>query len=123
MGSVSWTLHFPRWALVKDKETAKKMTEYIELNTIGVSKVSQLRVAKVLKAVSDSCGNETAKSFFEHSYDAMFERWKLLKQASKTSKGFTVPDFASQRCNFLGKVFEPQPGTLKEKQSKWLISN
>ncbi|CAN6922142.1 unnamed protein product [Brassica oleracea] len=97
------------WALVKDKETAKKMTEYIELNTIGVSKVSQLRVAKVLKAVSDSCGNETAKSFFEHSYDAMFERWKLLKQASKTSKGFTVPDFTSQRCNFLGKAFEPQP--------------
>lgn len=108
---------------MKDKETAKKMTEYIELNTIGVSKVSQLRVAKVLKAMSDSCGNETAKSFFEHSYDAMFERWKLLKQASKTTKGFTVPDFASQRCNFLGKAFEPQPGTLKEKQSKWLISN
>lgn len=47
--------------------------------------------------------------FFEHSYDAMFERWKLLKQASKTTKGFTVPDFASQRCNFLGKAFEPQP--------------
>lgn len=109
---------FRRWALVKDKETAKKMTEYIELNTIGVSKISQLRVAKVLKAVSDSCGNETSKSFFEHSYDAMSERWKLLKQASKTSKGFTVPDFASERCNFLGKVFRPQPGTLKEKLNR-----
>ncbi|CAA7037304.1 unnamed protein product [Microthlaspi erraticum] len=97
------------WALVKDRETARKMTEYIELNTIGVSKDSQLRAAKVLKVVSDSCDSETAKSFFGHSYDAMSKRWKLLKQASKDSKRFTVPDFASQRCNFLGKVFESQP--------------
>lgn len=102
---------FRRWALVKDRETARKMTEYIELNTIGVSKDSQLRAAKVLKVVSDSCENATAKSFFEHSYDAMSKRWKLLKQAAKDSKRFTVPDFASQRCNFLGKVFESQPGT------------
>ncbi|CAH2078052.1 unnamed protein product [Thlaspi arvense] len=101
------------WGLVKDRETARKMTEYIELNTIGVSKDSQLRAAKVLKVVSDSCGrsgNETkTKSFFEHSYDAMSERWKLLRQAAKNSKRFTVPDFTSQRCNFLGKVFESQP--------------
>ncbi|KAL1201244.1 Tryptophan aminotransferase-related protein 2 [Cardamine amara subsp. amara] len=97
------------WALVKDRETAEKMTDYIELNTIGVSKDSQLRAAKVLKVVSDSCGNETAKSFFDHSYDVMSERWKLLKQAVKSSKRFTVPDFASQRCNFFGKVFEAQP--------------
>lgn len=104
-------VHFCRWALVKDRETARKMTEYIELNTIGVSKDSQLRVAKVLKVVSDSCRNETDKSFFDHSYDAMYERWKLLKQAAKYTKRFTVPDFASQRCNFFGKVFESQPGT------------
>ncbi|CAH8275476.1 unnamed protein product [Arabidopsis lyrata] len=97
------------WALVKDRETARKMIKYIELNTIGVSKDSQLRVAKVLKVVSDSCGNETAKSFFDHSYDAMYERWKLLKQAAKDTKRFSVPDFASQRCNFFGRVFEPQP--------------
>jgi L-tryptophan--pyruvate aminotransferase len=97
------------WALVKDRETARKMIEYIELNTIGVSKDSQLRVAKVLKVVSDSCGNVTGKSFFDHSYDAMYERWKLLKQAAKDTKRFSVPDFVSQRCNFFGRVFEPQP--------------
>lgn len=102
--------------MVKDRETARKMIEYIELNTIGVSKDSQLRVAKVLKVVSDSCGNVTGKSFFDHSYDAMYERWKLLKQAAKDTKRFSVPDFVSQRCNFFGRVFEPQPGTYKEKQ-------
>ena len=39
---------------MKDQEVAKKMTKFIELNTIGVSKDSQLRAAKVLRAVSDS---------------------------------------------------------------------
>jgi L-tryptophan---pyruvate aminotransferase len=43
----------PRWALVKEKEVAQRMIKFIELNTIGVSKDSQLRAAKVLRAVSD----------------------------------------------------------------------
>ncbi|ESQ54854.1 hypothetical protein EUTSA_v10025236mg [Eutrema salsugineum] len=112
------------WALVKDRETAKKMTEYIELNTIGVSKDSQLKASKVLKVVSDSCeksGNETAKSFFEHSYDALSKRWELLRQAAKNSQHFTVPDFASQRCNFLGKVFESQPAFAWLKCGKGIV--
>ncbi|XP_010533485.1 PREDICTED: tryptophan aminotransferase-related protein 2 [Tarenaya hassleriana] len=100
------------WGLVKDREIAKKMTKFIEINTIGVSKDSQLRAAKVMKFVSDSCERSrdaTAKSFFEHSYDAMSERWKLFREAVTKSKRFSVPDFSPQPCNFLGRVFEPQP--------------
>ncbi|MQL96419.1 hypothetical protein Taro_029093 [Colocasia esculenta] len=36
-----------RWALVKDRDVAARMTKYIELNTIGVSKDSQLRAAEI----------------------------------------------------------------------------
>ncbi|GJU21071.1 L-tryptophan--pyruvate aminotransferase 1-like protein [Tanacetum coccineum] len=43
------------WALVKDKEVAKKMIKYMEVTTIGVSKESQLRVAKILQVVADGC--------------------------------------------------------------------
>ena len=39
---------------MKDQEVAKKMTKFIEVNTIGVFKDSQLRAAKVLRVVSDS---------------------------------------------------------------------
>ena len=42
------------WSVVKDKEVAKKNSKFIELNTIGVCKDSQLKAAKVLRAVCDS---------------------------------------------------------------------
>ncbi|KAF9626623.1 hypothetical protein IFM89_037416 [Coptis chinensis] len=51
------------WAIVKDKNVAEKMRKYIEISTIGVSKESQLRAAKILRAVSDSCQDLSDESF------------------------------------------------------------
>lgn len=98
-----------RWALVKDQEVAKKMTKFIELNTIGVSKDSQLRAAKVLRAVSDSCEQE-GESFFKFSYNLMAHRWKQLKEAVERSGMFSVPNFSPAFCTFFTQVLEPQPG-------------
>ncbi|KAG7954496.1 hypothetical protein I3843_11G021800 [Carya illinoinensis] len=102
------------WALVKDQEVARRMTTFIELNTIGVSKDSQLRAAKVLKAVSDSsehaAGNlEEEESFFEFSYLLLAERWKLLRKAVEHSGSFSLPEFPPAFCTFLNRVSEPQP--------------
>lgn len=100
------------WALIKDREVAKKMTKFIEINTIGVSKDSQLRAAKVLKTVSDSCSEHSdrnGKSFFTYSYNEMSSRWKQLREAVKQSGHFSLPDFPSEFCKFLGYKFEPQP--------------
>lgn len=103
-----------RWALVKDPEVAKKMTKFIELNTIGVSKDSQLRAAKVLKAVSDSCEEEDSQggeeSFFKYSYKALEQRWKLLRAAVDSGGLFSLPKFSSAFCNFLNQESEIQPG-------------
>ncbi|XP_059443562.1 tryptophan aminotransferase-related protein 2 isoform X2 [Corylus avellana] len=101
------------WALVKDQEVARRMIKFIELNTIGVSKDSQLRAAKVLKAVSDSSEHggtwEGVESFFKFSYRVMAERWKLLREAVNSSRIFSLPEFPPAHCNFLNRVFEPQP--------------
>ncbi|XP_022737313.1 tryptophan aminotransferase-related protein 2 [Durio zibethinus] len=98
------------WALVKDEDVARKMTKYIELNTIGVSKDSQLRAAVVLKVISNSCERPNeVDSFFEFSYHHMAKRWKQLRQAVHQSGLFSVPDFPPQLCKFLNRVFEPQP--------------
>ncbi|KAA3454957.1 tryptophan aminotransferase-related protein 2 isoform X1 [Gossypium australe] len=70
------------WALVKDEDVARKMTKYIEINTIGVSKDSQVRAAKILKQ---------------------------LREAVQQSGLFSVSDFPPQLCMFLNRVFEPQP--------------
>ncbi|KAL6997127.1 L-tryptophan--pyruvate aminotransferase [Sarracenia purpurea var. burkii] len=101
------------WALVKDEEVARKMTKFMELNTIGVSKDSQLRAAKILQAVADSCehigSHEEVQAFFDYSYIVMEKRWKQLREAVKKSGLFSLPDFPSGFCNFSGRNFESQP--------------
>lgn len=107
---------FCRWALVKDLEVAKRMTKFIELSTIGVSKDSQLRAAKVLEAVADSCeqagSSEFSESFFEVSYRLMTERWQHLRDAVNTSGRFGLPEFTPAFCHFHGHNLQPQPGKL-----------
>lgn len=103
-----------RWALVKDEDVARKMTKYIEINTIGVSKDSQVRAAKVLKLISDNSeGPNEGDSFFEFSYRVMANRWKQLREAVQQSGLFSVSDFPPHLCMFLNRVFEPQPGKRK----------
>lgn len=101
------------WALVKDEEVAKKMTSFIELNTIGVSKDSQQRAAKILQVISDSyepVGNpKQSGPFFHFSHSMMEERWKALRSAVKQSGLFSLPEFPSSFCNFLGQAFGSQP--------------
>lgn len=89
------------------------MTKFIELNTIGVSKDSQLRATKVLKAVSDSCEQKNSKdgeSFFKYSYKIMSQRWKQLRAALEPGGLFTVPQVSPSFCDFFGQEMDPQPG-------------
>ncbi|KAJ7945831.1 Tryptophan aminotransferase-related protein 2 [Quillaja saponaria] len=101
------------WALVKDKVVAKRMTKFIELNTIGVSKDSQLRAARVLKVVSDSCEIESSfevgESFFNFSHRVMVERWKQLREAVQHSGMFSLPSFSHAFCTFSGQMSGLQP--------------
>ncbi|KAM7471277.1 hypothetical protein LguiA_009460 [Lonicera macranthoides] len=101
------------WALVKDEGIAKKMTKYIELNTIGVSKDSQIRAAKILQAVSDNNGRvgnpREGETFFEYGYNLMAKRWKQLREAVNKSGLFSLPEFPPGMCTFSGRAFEPQP--------------
>ncbi|PIA61781.1 hypothetical protein AQUCO_00200047v1 [Aquilegia coerulea] len=101
------------WALVKDKAVAKKMTKYIELNTIGVSKDSQLRAAKILKTLTDSCEitekTDHTECFFEYGHLIMAERWQQLRDAVKRSGVFSLPQFSPDFCNYKRTVTEPHP--------------
>ncbi|KAK9066463.1 hypothetical protein SSX86_013785 [Deinandra increscens subsp. villosa] len=100
------------WAIVKDREIAKKMTTFIEINTIGVSKDSQIRAAKILQAVSDSCGQENqkgAETFFDYSYKLMAERWKKIREAVNKTELFSLPSFPPETCSFSGRTFGQLP--------------
>lgn len=106
--------YFYRWAIVKDEEIAKKMTEFIVVSTIGVSKESQLRAAKILNVLSDSHEERSrfkdVEAFFDHSYNLMAMRWKQLRDAVEKSKMFSLPEFPHGKCSFSGRTFASQPG-------------
>ncbi|KAG8378802.1 hypothetical protein BUALT_Bualt07G0022800 [Buddleja alternifolia] len=101
------------WAIVKNQEIAKKMTEYIVLSTIGVSKESQLRAAKILQVLADTHEHRNNfkenEAFFDHSYNLMARRWKQLRDAVEKSKLFSLPEFIHGKCAFSGRTFASQP--------------
>ncbi|XP_062193819.1 tryptophan aminotransferase-related protein 2-like [Phragmites australis] len=100
------------WALVKDRGIAQKMTKFIELNTIGVSKDSQLRAAKVLRAVSDGYELAEAKEahrLFDFGRRKMVQRWDMLREAAAASGTFSLPEETSGYCNFTKEMASTNP--------------
>lgn len=103
-----------RWAIVKDEDVAKKMVKFIELNTIGVSKDSQLRAAKILRVVSDGYQlpdtDNTRDRLFDYGRRLMTMRWEKLREAVKASGIFSLPEFPSSTCKFTGERTGTNPG-------------
>ncbi|KAL5220624.1 hypothetical protein ABZP36_025337 [Zizania latifolia] len=105
------------WALVKDRAIAEKMTKFVELNTIGVSKDSQLRAAKVLAAVSDGYERSEAEArvgaraprLFDFGRRKMVERWSMLRAAAAASGIFSLPEETSGFCNFTNETAATNP--------------
>ncbi|KAJ6811273.1 tryptophan aminotransferase-related protein 2-like [Iris pallida] len=101
------------WAVVKDPEVAKRMNKFIELNTIGVSKDSQLRAAKILKVISDGYelpNSEPAAKLFDYGRRILAERWEKLREAAETNGVFSLPVYPSETCNFYGEETTAHPG-------------
>ncbi|KAM3706303.1 hypothetical protein ACJW31_03G142900 [Castanea mollissima] len=100
------------WALVKDKDIAEKMTEYIAISSIGVSKESQVRAAKVIGVLCDGCENVgvvESENFFEFSRNLMAKRWQKLREALKHSECFTLFKYPREHCLFTGEFTKTLP--------------
>ncbi|XP_076886102.1 tryptophan aminotransferase-related protein 3-like [Bidens hawaiensis] len=59
------------WAIIKDKDVYEKVSKYIMVADLGISKDTQLRVLKLLKVAIEEVG----KPLFEFAYNKMKERW------------------------------------------------
>ncbi|RLN31071.1 hypothetical protein C2845_PM05G13660 [Panicum miliaceum] len=95
------------WALVKDREVARKMVYFVDRSTIGVSKESQLRATKILGVVSDAYetppagdSGATAPRLFDFARRRMEERWRTLHATVAASGAFTLPEETTGYCNF-----------------------
>ncbi|OEL38619.1 Tryptophan aminotransferase-related protein 2 [Dichanthelium oligosanthes] len=100
------------WALVKDTEVAQKMIKFMELNTIGVSKDSQLRAAKIIKVVCDGyeqSPTSEANRLFHFAQRKMAERWSRLRTVVAASGIFSLPDELSSYCTFAKQIVTANP--------------
>jgi len=103
------------WAIVKDIEVAKKMVTFVQSSSMGVSKESQTRAAKIIGVICD--GYQNFKSieselFFEYSKRLMRERWEKFRGAAEQSKVFTVTKYPRAYCNFTNEISETYPSTF-----------
>ncbi|GKV14561.1 hypothetical protein SLEP1_g25417 [Rubroshorea leprosula] len=90
------------WAIVKDEQVARRMTKFMELSSIGVSKESQLRAAKILEVLNAGLQNGSgSENFFEYGRHIMAKRWFELRYIVKSnSKIFGLPEYPVEFCNF-----------------------
>ncbi|KAJ3694293.1 hypothetical protein LUZ60_009773 [Juncus effusus] len=92
------------WALVKDADVARRMVKFIEMNSIGVSKDSQVRAAKILQVVSDGYefldSEATGGGLFHFGRRLMADRWQRLRQAVEVTGKFSLPEFPYGFCEF-----------------------
>ncbi|KAK8946895.1 Tryptophan aminotransferase-related protein 2 [Platanthera zijinensis] len=101
------------WAIVRDRDVARRMIKFIEISTIGVSKDSQLRATKILKTVSDRYEVETTEEstkLFHFGRKTMRDRWRRLQGAVAASNVFSLPIFQPDYCNFMKETTLPFPG-------------
>lgn len=95
-----------RWAVVKDETVFNKMVFHMQVNSIGVSKDTQLRAFKLLKAIL-----EEGSQIFDFAYQTMKSRWERLTTTLSLSNRFSLQKTNPQYCFFYNKVRESSPGT------------
>jgi hypothetical protein len=111
---------FLRWALVKDREVARKMVYFVDRSTIGVSKESQLRATKILSVVSDAYevppagdgGGASVPRLFDFGRQRMEERWRTLRATVAASGAFSLPEETAGYCNFNKQTVTTCPGRI-----------
>jgi len=92
------------------------MTKFMEISTIGVSKEAQLRAAKILEVICNSCLDPKMENFFEYSQSLMINRWNRLRQVVMANDLFVLQKYPLQYCLFTKDFYESHPGNYKRLQ-------
>ncbi|MFS7980612.1 putative alliinase, EGF-like domain, pyridoxal phosphate-dependent transferase, major [Helianthus anomalus] len=93
------------WVIIKDKEVYEKLSKYITVADLGISKDTQLRVLKLLKVVIEKDG----KPLFEFAYNIMKDRWDRLTSIFSKSTRFSIQKRHPLHCNFYNETRLPSP--------------
>ncbi|KAF3445639.1 hypothetical protein FNV43_RR10815 [Rhamnella rubrinervis] len=94
------------WALIKDEAVFNRMTTYLSLNTLGVSRDAQLRALKLFNVILQG---RSGRDIFEFGHKLMSSKWEKLNQTLSASTRFSLQKMGSQYCTFFRRVPEPSP--------------
>jgi hypothetical protein len=84
------------------------MANYMDLNTYGVPRETQLRALKLLNVVLDGNGRQ----MFDFGYEAMKYRWEKLTKTFSASERFSLQELEPKYCSFSKEVRAPTPGSF-----------
>ncbi|KAE8653846.1 Tryptophan aminotransferase-related protein 3 [Hibiscus syriacus] len=87
------------WAVIKDETVFNRMVAHMDLNSMGVSRDTQLRAFKLLKAVL-----EEGTGIFDFAYRTMKTIWERLAATLALSNRFSLQKFNPQYCSFYSKI-------------------
>ncbi|KAG5631880.1 hypothetical protein H5410_003597 [Solanum commersonii] len=76
------------------------------IGKIGVSKEAQLRAAKILEVVSNSCLDFTLENLFEYSQSLMTDKWQRLRKVVMDNDLFVLQNYPPQYCLFTKDLCE-----------------
>ncbi|XP_038979371.1 tryptophan aminotransferase-related protein 3-like [Phoenix dactylifera] len=95
------------WAVIKDEKVYQKATEYMQLNTMGVSRDTQLRVLKLVKVMLAEMRGEGG--IFEFGHKTTRERWSKLSKVISSSNRFSLQQLSPLYCTYFKKIIDPSP--------------
>ncbi|OAY84878.1 Tryptophan aminotransferase-related protein 4 [Ananas comosus] len=101
-----------RWALIKDEKVYDKVVQYMKVNTMGVSRDTQLRVLKLIKVILGEMGG--GGDIFEFGYKALKNRWRKLNEIVSWSNRFSLQQIDPQYCTYFSKMRDPSPAAEAE---------
>ncbi|XP_042395276.1 tryptophan aminotransferase-related protein 3-like [Zingiber officinale] len=95
------------WVVIKDKGVYQKLNRYLQLNSMGVSRDTQLRVLKLVKVIIAKVKKQD--DIFDFGYTTLSERWSKLNKILSSSTRFSLQKLPPQYCSYFNKIRDPSP--------------
>ncbi|CAA7397217.1 unnamed protein product [Spirodela intermedia] len=95
------------WALIKDVKVYNKILQYIDTDTLGISRETQLRALKVLKQTISQI--KKSEDMFRFGYSQIRNRWIKLNAIVSSSDRFSLQKLSPEYCNYFRTTRDPSP--------------
>ncbi|MQL75567.1 hypothetical protein Taro_007952 [Colocasia esculenta] len=95
------------WALIKDETVYNRTQEYMDLNSLGISRETQLRALKLIKVMISKI--KVRGDIFRSGYALTRDRWAKLSAVVSSSDRFSLQNLSPEYCNYFRTSRDPSP--------------